>query len=669
MYKRDILQSLKNYYEENPKFKFYGECINKINNFTFEKNGLMRKVSPNEYISESIRITINDNLKKYHIYLYNKPKKNCTNYLIKINDDIKEKLLTQLMCITEHNNILSLPNIKIDYNEMPAFKNNRDRNLIYVIISRKPKKFKEKSYELKNLYEIGGYLFGVHIFDVMKYQRIDRIVDFINKNEECGKAYIALDQCLKKFQSHFNWKQRERIMILSGVVFATIGLTCTADIDTLSLKELNDKSYAEKFAKEMEGLHDMIETHVLANDGHWYTTKGLYEYKSIWFTHSMPGFVGADDIFEVVSNPKYHYFFMGIKISSFDMNIKRFLTRSNANSLTDLIMLEKINKYQLGENLCVPNLTIRQGTISVFNNKTIEDLQHNIKKKIKLFYNVDMSLDEIKSIIKKCNLNAFDIYKGKNMYDPDTSIIKKFHLNVKEQFFYRFCKNTEYLLDIGSGQLTDMRMWNRVGVKNVVGIEPSIESIKNGIKRIEKYGTKTKITMINGVGDVDWKSDDKYKKIFDQKYDIITFNYTIHYMINKMDILMNNLLQTVKKGTLVIITCMDGNMIQNEIKKNGKVEVRNKQEPIFAIIPTDEYIQNNKTGSVLVYFKGAYGVASGSTEPLVDIYEMINTFKKNGFRLIEKRNFLNYNSKYKNEMSDIQKRVSGYYISLVLKYD
>jgi hypothetical protein len=208
-------------------------------------------------------------------------------------------------------------------------------------------------------------------------------------------------------------------------------------------------------------------------------------------------------------------------------------------------------------------------------------------------------------------------------------------------------------------------MWNRVGVKNVVGIEPSVESIKNGIKKIEKFGTKTKITMINGIGDTDWKANDKYNEIFKHKYDIITFNYTLHYMINSIDVLVKNLLQVVKSGTTVIITCMDGNMIQNEITKNKKVEVRNNQEPIFAIMPTDEYSSDK---SVIVYFKGAYGVASGSIEPLVDVNATIDILRKYGFTLIERKNFLEYNSKYKNEMSSVQKRVSGYYISLIFKY-
>ena len=74
---------------------------------------------------------------------------------------------------------------------------------------------------------------------------------------------------------------------------------------------------------------------------------------------------------------------------------------------------------------------------------------------------------------------------------------------------------------------------------------------------------------------------------------------------------------------------------------------------------------------VLVYFKGAYGVASGSVEPLVNINHLIELLKKNKFDLVDKSNYLRFNSRSKGEMSEIQKEESpatGHRSELIIVY-
>jgi hypothetical protein len=136
-----------------------------------------------------------------------------------------------------------------------------------------------------------------------------------------------------------------------------------------------------------------------------------------------------------------------------------------------------------------------------------------------------------------------------------------------------------------------------------------------------------------------------------------------------IEIVMKNILRVSKLGTKVIITCMDGQLIHDSFKQNNKIEIRNKQEPIFAIFPQYDYKQKEipKKSDILVYFKAAYGVQNGSVEPLVDTSRLIKFFNNNGFQLLEKKRFLDYNSKNKNKMSDNQKKVSYYYTSLIFE--
>jgi len=331
---------------------------------------------------------------------------------------------------------------------------------------------------------------------------------------------------------------------------------------------------------------------------------------------------------------------------------------------TDLIVNDRTNK-----KLCIPNMTINQGQITVFDDITCNKLFSSIQTKLKNDHSITMSLDEIKNLLKKCDENAFDIYKGPNIYDPFTALIRHFHLDVKEAIFYKYCKNANWLLDVGSGKLTDAQYWDKVGVKHVIGIEPSTESIKMGYERLKKFRNKTDINVINGVGNVDWTTDKKYEQVLAHTYDIVTFQFTLHYMMYEIEIVMKNILRVTRKGTKVIITCMDGKLIHDELHKNGKIEVRNNQEPIFAIFPQYDHMETDipKKSDILVYFKGTYGVVNGSVEPLVDTERLIRFFDNNGFKLLEIKKFLDYNSKNKQKMNDTQKQVSYYYTSLIFE--
>ena len=310
----------------------------------------------------------------------------------------------------------------------------------------------------------------------------------------------------------------------------------------------------------------------------------------------------------------------------------------------DLIVKDRNSKQ-----LCMPNMTIRNNEIIVFDEKTQNELFKDIQASLKKYHDINMTMDEIKEIIKKCDDEAFDIYKGKSIYDPYTALIRHFHLDVKKQLFYRYCSNIDHLLDIGSGKMTDAQFWNIVKVKNVIGIEPSKESIQLGFERLKKFGhskpNSTKIDIINGLGDDDWLKDNKYEKIFEHKYDVITFQFTIHYMMYNIEQVMKNILKVSKKGTKVIITCMDGQLIHEELHKNKKIEVRKGQEPIFSIFPQYDYLDVDipKKSDILVYFKGTYGVVNGSVEPLVDIKRLIRFFDNNGYNLLEQKKFLDYN--------------------------
>lgn len=108
---------------------------------------------------------------------------------------------------------------------------------------------------------------------------------------------------------------------------------------------------------------------------------------------------------------------------------------------------------------------------------------------------------------------------------------------------------------------------------------------------------------------------------------------------------------------------MNGNLILEDLKK-GNILVRNHNDKsiIFAI-------SKYSIDDILVYLKGGYGMEHGSIERIVDTKKLINNFEENHYHLIDEKNFLDYQSKYKDQMNTEQKKVSYYYTSLIFEYE
>lgn len=178
-------------------------------------------------------------------------------------------------------------------------------------------------------------------------------------------------------------------------------------------------------------------------------------------------------------------------------------------------------------------MIIQNNELIVYNDKEIHNLYQKLQKSLSKNYNLKISVEEIEPYFDKCNIYGFDIYKGTPEWDKDTSLIKKFHLDVKRKIYEKYCHNINMLFDVGCGRLTDIFYWNENHIKNVHCIEPSKDSIISGQQKYEKNKNqiKTKILVVEGVGDINWNDNEKYQKFLNQKYDVITFQFTIHYML------------------------------------------------------------------------------------------------------------------------------------------
>ncbi len=648
MNKHNIIDCLNTHSKNNPKLTYLLSCIDTLQKLENINDVFLHT---DNHIIDSIRLYLLYNQDEYKIYIHNHKLENETCIKLCLGEKTAKRMSIQLSTIVNNGSMLNF--------NMDDDKYNVGENM-FVIITKNTYKYTNIPISFDTL----GYLFGYHQMYFMKHQRLDRVTRFKHDDKALMKQ-----QKLSKFIDYLkniDWKIRDKVMIFSGTVFETLGTTWTGDIDVLIIQENNTQEQCKKLYDDIKDLCLDIDAYILDMNNVWYCSN-ILPYHSIWFTSTLPKLGGAENIYEVFSNSKYHYHYMGVKMLNIDINIKRILSRFNTNSLCDVIMLERINNINRLDKICVPNMTVRQGKIKVFDDKTVDKQIWKIKDKVKLFYNKTVKYSYVSNLLKRCNETTADIYVGDKVYDPDTNIIKKNNILIKYMVYRFFGFNVKHLLDIGSGRLTDLNIWNTYNIHHVVGIEPSMDSINASNDKMARGRNNTNVELVHGIGNEDWTQNNKYKPVLMNKYDAISFQFTFHYVWQDFDIVMNNITKVLSNKTKICISCIDGKKVLKELVHKERIEVRNEHEPIFAIIPqfdANKYVPD-AINNILVYFKGAHGVNSGSIEALIDTDVLKKRMMQYKFKFIQEKNYNEYRTKVYNNMNNAQKSVSGYYTSIV----
>ncbi len=632
----------------------------------------MYYISEDPHMLEAVRLNINYN--KYMIYFIAQQRPDLCYRKLKLTEYQMYNLFYQLFAI-EKDNFLELckseeKNAKID-SIIKKLTMEDSKYILYVCFDKKAdsnNNIDNALYFTKNSYDVGGVVLGIDSLRMLQHQRLDRLCSFLTSEKKDVKTVIAMMLDYRRTLRTLPWIERDRIMIFSGTTWQLLGTTYTNDVDLIIVANNKDRSYQDKFLRTFP--QSFVDGHILLNDNKWHKKDVVLEYQKEWFTYILPNLSGAKDIFEMVCNPKHYCFYMGMRLLSIESLLQRSKARALPSTLADLIMIKKINNLEVKPKPCIPNMIINQGRVKVYYGTNLDKAYSYTQHLLKLWYQKSMSIDEIKKEVGKCTETS-EIYAGKVPKDYDTENIKVFHTMIKKYLIKKFCTSCENLLDVGSGRLRDLEFWEDAHIKHVVAIEPSKSSIDKGVDRLKKRKSRTRVEIIHGQGDDKWQqgSGGKYGVLSKYKFDCITFHFTIHYMIKNLDTVLENLLAVTKQSSKIIILCMDGKYTKKKLQENsGQVEIRNKQEPIFAVYDLDRLNKspNSLLKEILVYFKGTYGVQNGSIEYSFDYDMLIDKFAKN-FKLLEKFHLLDVKIPERNLLNDLQKEVSKFFMGLVFE--
>jgi SAM-dependent methyltransferase len=506
-------------------------------------------------------------------------------------------------------------------------------------------------------YELQGCLLGIASLYFLEHQNLET---YCSENYVTNSSKLYKDlNILKEKIKLLNPLIRDRVMVHSGLIYHFLGTVYSRDIDLLFIaKKLSEKS--------IESYFNNIDLSIVYPPG-IKDSKSPYAYKQHWFRYKLPQLGGVPDIYTMLIDPEHHFYFMGIKCIDIYTTFKKSSSRNSALSILDTILLEKINNINYIKDYCIKNIAVRQGNANVSTNKIIAKNFQSVKSLLKEWYNIDVPISYLEKHFKKCEEVHNTIYFNQTaISDPLMTQLASFNRFVSQKYILKFSKNKESLFDIGSGKLTGASIYKKSNLKYVYGIEPSIYSIQLANEVILKY-PDIHFNLTQGYGDRPFHVN--------RKFDVITLIFTIHYMVDNIHILLDNILRLSKKGTIIIITYINGSKLFPILKNKGKFEVKYENDIYWGVYAFNDKlteINSNKIfPKVLFYMKDVYGIENGSEEYLI-IPEFIKyNFITNGFKLLKHNTFLEEYNKIghqSNPLLSFQKQILEYHEIMIFEF-
>ena len=212
----------------------------------------------------------------------------------------------------------------------------------------------------------------------------------------------------REWQRSLDPYERSHVLVFSSSVLFSIGLRTCNDVDIF----VNDEPKLPKaFQKSMDILKksaDIVREQAgkeifdisMRGLGEW-TATGQKAHWDEWFLKDWPALVGASSMNDVVYDPKYHMYFLGMKLTSLEMDIQRRAQRQRPAGYANLIALHTLAKVPI-DFPHVPTEYYKSIGVkdTIDTPKKLERFYRTIQHYLRQRYHRNYSLEEIKFYVK-----------------------------------------------------------------------------------------------------------------------------------------------------------------------------------------------------------------------------------------------------------------------------
>jgi len=658
---KDIIKSLIKYQKEENNSIFIKECINY---FKKQKKIELNKIDDNSYCLVGVKYHLLYNQDKYNIDIINtKPQKNSTYRKLNLTNKQKYNLINQIDGII---------------NEKYEICNNiqTNNNILYFIIYEKNNKLNSNSnYHLSNyIYEISTLLLGIDSLLFLEHQNLENYCNnFILTNAKNSINMIQLFRSKLKF---YNWIEKEKFAIFSGAILQFLGTLYTQDLDLQYIDYSNNINQMKNIIEQFNefDIHTIGNNTVIIKDKKNNTKYINLSHMYYIYMYEFPSMIDVDNLHIIMEDPKYHFHFLGMKCFSLHLTYSRLLSRKHPFSFIDIYMMKKINNLSF-QQPCIPNLTIRQGKVSITNDQ--EDLYKfykSIKKYLKLWWNLEVSIEELSSIFNKCNIISQKIQNSTKLLLPDFIInLNKFIQEIELYTLKHYTNPQSIIIDFNNNKNNNLDIFCKLNIKKIIKLENSLFMIHQIKTKIDKSKNKVPMIIYNtnlNTELIDTTNTHKY--LINKKIDVLYFNYNIHNYIHNINF-WKNLDLIINSHSIIIIHCIDSSKFYTTLQKNNKYEILYNNDIIWGVYKFNDKLPNhlnNNSVKALFYFKNDTNLNYlniGSEEYLINPSYLISKFKEINCDCILQKKYLDLIPKNKLITLNIQKNILENYLCLVFK--
>lgn len=232
--------------------------------------------------------------------------------------------------------------------------------------------------------------FNKNSLQFLNMQKLDRVLDF-----KFRKCKILINTFINYLFRNIDLFDIDKFLILSGSVLYSHGIRQCSDVDFFINHNPKEIKTAN-FKKKIETFLLNEETKFFFTDGYTKIIPELYwrEFWEEWHVE-WGNMFGAKHVLEAVFNPKYHYYYLGLKMIVLDGDIVRRNMRGRPAAVADIIMINNLFKKNIKLNP-IPKETLKYNVVT----KTNKDKFLNIVKYwLYKRYNINITKKELEKIV------------------------------------------------------------------------------------------------------------------------------------------------------------------------------------------------------------------------------------------------------------------------------
>ena len=217
--------------------------------------------------------------------------------------------------------------------------------------------------------------------------------------------------------------------------------------------------------------------------------------------------------------------------------------------------------------------------------------------------------------------------------------MRRFHNQIKEYLYNKYCKNTKKLLELCSGRGGDLHKWVHNEILKVDGYDISEKNINECKKRFNNL--KNKKPLDYNFYKMDLTNSECYETIYKNNpdnFNVVCCQFGIHYFFESektVENIINILDKNLEKNGHFIITFLDDKKIDNLFNNKNFCYSEENGEILYVIERESKKLSQLYGNKLKISLNGNNILGEGSEEWIINFENFKNLMNTRGYQCVE----------------------------------